>query len=65
MKLFVLLVVGILLAGCAGLGVEYRDRVSDRVADRWCALTETEKEVVAHHREYSDEFVAYLESRCD
>lgn len=61
-------VVGVFLAGCAQLetvGMDQRERVLDRVSAEWCGMTPDQRAGVAITREYSDEFVAWLESTCD
>lgn len=63
-KAIVASVLALVLAGC-GYTVEHRDQLVDRAAERWCGLTEAEKQVVADRREYSDRTVEYLEGFCD
>ena len=58
-----------LLVAISGCGIferwdDRRDNTVDAVQQRWCKLTDAEKEVLAERRNYSEETIRWLESRC-
>lgn len=63
MRLFAVLSLSVLLAAC-GHTIPVRDRVVDRLVFEWCRLSEAEQVVLAQRREYTPEFVSYMDRRC-
>ena len=68
LKVVWVILTGLFVAGCAGVqgvGIDARDRVVERATVEWCTATPAEKEVIAQRREYSEEWVGFLESKCE
>lgn len=67
-KIVTITAVLFLITACAelGIGIESREAALDRtMASSWCAMTEAERNVTASARDYSDEFITWLNTRCD
>ena len=67
MRYLILILIVALIGGCAVIDRfdSRRDAVVDRIEERWCGLTESEKEALAERRDYSEETAEWLESRCE
>ena len=67
MRLISIGAVALALSACqfAGTGIELRERVLDRMVGEYCGASEAGKIVLISTREWSPEFVTYLESRCE